>query len=124
MNAAVAQRVPLTTILQHTHTVSVCLSKVWLWTEPQRTGWWTGSNSCCSVLQGLGAPVGTLLAGPKEFISQARRYRKALGGGMRQAGIIAAAGRVALLEMSGRLEEDHHHAKTFARGQRCSLTRT
>ncbi|TNN03211.1 hypothetical protein fugu_000240 [Takifugu bimaculatus] len=90
MNAAVAQRVPLATILQHTHTVSVCLSK------------------------GLGAPVGTILAGPKAFISQARRYRKALGGGMRQAGIIAAAGKVALLEMSGRLEEDHHNARTFA----------
>ncbi|CAK6980159.1 threonine aldolase 1 [Scomber scombrus] len=90
MNAAVAQGVPPSTILQHTHTVSVCLSK------------------------GLGAPVGTMLAGPKDFISRALRCRKALGGGMRQAGVIAAAGKLSLLEMVGRLEEDHHNVKTFA----------
>uniref|UniRef100_A0A8C3AV21 Threonine aldolase 1 n=1 Tax=Cyclopterus lumpus TaxID=8103 RepID=A0A8C3AV21_CYCLU len=90
MNAAVAQRVAPSTILQHTHTVSVCLSK------------------------GLGAPVGTVLAGPRDFISKAVRCRKALGGGMRQAGILAAAGKMALLEMVERLEEDHRNAKTFA----------
>lgn len=61
--------------------------------------------------------MGTILAGPKDFIVQATRYRKALGGGMRQAGILAAAGKVALLEMSGRLEEDHRNAKTFAQGE-------
>ncbi|XP_034715353.1 threonine aldolase 1 [Etheostoma cragini] len=90
MNAAVAQGVPPSTILQHTHTVSVCLSK------------------------GLGAPVGTMLAGPQDFIYRAVRCRKALGGGMRQAGILAAAGQLSLLKMVGRLEEDHHNAKTFA----------
>ncbi|XP_026207363.1 threonine aldolase 1 [Anabas testudineus] len=90
MNAAVALGVPPSTILQHAHTASVCLSK------------------------GLGAPVGSILAGPKEFISQAVRCRKALGGGMRQAGILAAAGQLSLLNMVKRLEEDHHNAKTFA----------
>ncbi|XP_068439324.1 uncharacterized protein [Clinocottus analis] len=90
MNAAVAQRVPPSTILQHTHTVMLCLSK------------------------GLGAPMGTMLAGPRDFISQAVRYRKALGGGTRQAGILAAAGKLSLLEMVERLEEDHRNAKTFA----------
>ncbi|XP_061913165.1 threonine aldolase 1 [Entelurus aequoreus] len=90
MNAAVALGVPASAILQHTHTVSVCLSK------------------------GLGAPVGTMLAGPKDFISRALRCRKALGGGMRQAGVLAAAGKLSLLEMVGRLQEDHNEAKTFA----------
>ncbi|XP_049916130.1 uncharacterized protein LOC126399860 [Epinephelus moara] len=90
MNAAVAQGVPPSTILQHTHTVSVSLSK------------------------GLGAPFGSVLAGPKDFISRAVRCRKALGGEVRQGGILAAAGKLSLLEMVGRLEEDHHNAKTFA----------
>ncbi|XP_056153522.1 threonine aldolase 1 isoform X2 [Lampris incognitus] len=90
MNAAVAQGVPPSTILQHTHTVSVCLSK------------------------GLGAPVGTMLGGPRDFISRAVRCRKSLGGGMRQAGILAAAGKLSLGEMVGRLEEDHRNAKIFA----------
>lgn len=65
----------------------------------------------------MGAPVGTMLAGPKDFISRAVRCRKALGGGMRQAGILAAAGKLSLLEMVGRLEEDHLNAKTFAQGE-------
>lgn len=90
MNAAVALGVSPKTILQHTHTVSVCLSK------------------------GLGSPVGTILAGPSEFISRALRCRKALGGGMRQAGILAAAGKLSLLKMVHRLEEDHKNARTFA----------
>ncbi|XP_076007644.1 threonine aldolase 1 [Genypterus blacodes] len=90
MNAAVVLGVPPSSILQYAHSVSVCLSK------------------------GLGAPVGSLLGGPQDFISQAVRCRKALGGGMRQAGIIAAAGKIALTEMIGRLKEDHHNAKTFA----------
>ncbi|TKS89814.1 hypothetical protein D9C73_023943 [Collichthys lucidus] len=89
MNAAVSQGVPPSTILQHTHTVSVCLSK------------------------GLGSPVGTILAGPRDFISQAVRCRKALGGGMRQAGILAAAGKMSLLEMVERLEEDHLQCKNL-----------
>uniref|UniRef100_A0A3Q0QW17 Threonine aldolase 1 n=1 Tax=Amphilophus citrinellus TaxID=61819 RepID=A0A3Q0QW17_AMPCI len=90
MNAAVAQGVTPSTILQHTDTVSVCLSK------------------------GLGAPVGTMLAGSQDFISRALRCRKALGGGMRQAGILAAAGKLSLQCMVGRLEEDHRNAKAFA----------
>lgn len=90
MNAAVALGVSPKTILQHTHTVSVCLSK------------------------GLGSPVGTILAGPSEFISRAVRCRKALGGGMRQAGILAAAGKLSLLKMVNRLDEDHRNARTFA----------
>ncbi|XP_068182652.1 uncharacterized protein [Antennarius striatus] len=90
MNAAVAQGVHPSTILQHTDTVSVSLSK------------------------GLGAPVGTMLAGPKDFISRAVRCRKALGGGMGQIGMLAAAGKMSLLENVGRMEEDHRNAKTFA----------
>ncbi|KAK7918587.1 hypothetical protein WMY93_009871 [Mugilogobius chulae] len=90
MNAAVALGVSPKTILQHTHTVSVCLSK------------------------GLGSPIGTILAGPSDFISRAVRCRKALGGGMRQAGILAAAGKLSLLKMVKRLEEDHRNARTFA----------
>ncbi|KAL2078487.1 hypothetical protein ACEWY4_026172 [Coilia grayii] len=90
MNAAIALGVPPSTILQHCHTVSVCLSK------------------------GLGAPVGTVLGGPKEFVEQAVRARKALGGGMRQAGILAAAGKLALSDMVGRLQEDHRNARSFA----------
>ncbi|XP_063077296.1 threonine aldolase 1 [Engraulis encrasicolus] len=90
MNAAVALGVPPATILQHCDTVSVCLSK------------------------GLGAPVGTMLGGSREFVARAVRARKALGGGMRQAGILAAAGKRALSDMVGRLQEDHRNAKSFA----------
>lgn len=90
MNAAVALGVSPKTILQHTHTVSVCLSK------------------------GLGSPVGTILAGPSEFISRAVRCRKALGGGMRQVGPLAAAGKLSLQKMVHRLDEDHKNARTFA----------
>lgn len=74
---------------------------------------------CDSVMfclsKGLGAPVGSLLAGGREFIERARRYRKALGGGMRQAGILAAAGLVALQNIS-RLAEDHANARRLAAG--------
>ena len=116
MNAAVAQRVPVSTILQHAHTVSMSLSKVGHEKNTQSRPDWKASHSRCAR-QGLGAPVGTLLAGPREFIFQAGRCRKVLGGSMRQAGILAAAGKVALLEMAGRLEEDHHNARTFAQGE-------
>ena len=64
--------------------------------------------------KGLGAPVGSMLVGSREFIDQARKYRKALGGGMRQAGILAAAGLIALEKMPGRLHEDHANAKFLA----------
>ena len=66
--------------------------------------------------KGLCAPVGSVLCGSGEFIYKARRLRKQLGGGMRQAGILAAAGIVALKEMTGRLKEDHQRARNLARG--------
>jgi threonine aldolase len=66
--------------------------------------------------KGLSAPVGSMLAGSSDFIAEARRIRKLLGGGMRQAGIIAAAGIVALNGMVDRLAEDHANARTFAEG--------
>lgn len=64
--------------------------------------------------KGLCAPVGSVLCGSSDFIGEARRLRKMLGGGMRQAGIIAAAGIVALDTMPERLHEDHHHAAKLA----------
>jgi threonine aldolase len=66
--------------------------------------------------KGLGAPVGSMLVGSKGFIEKARRYRKALGGGMRQAGVLAAAGLIALENMPARLKEDHANAQVLARG--------
>jgi threonine aldolase len=68
------------------------------------------SISIC-LSKGLGAPVGSLLLGTKEFITKARRVRKVFGGGMRQAGILAAAGIFALDNHIGRLKNDHHNAK-------------
>jgi threonine aldolase len=66
--------------------------------------------------KGLSAPVGSVLCGSKEFIEQAHRARKILGGGMRQAGVLAAAGIVALEKMAPRLGEDHVRARTLAEG--------
>jgi threonine aldolase len=66
--------------------------------------------------KGLSAPVGSLLTGPKDFIEYARRLRKALGGGMRQVGVLAAPGIVALTEMTDRLKEDNERAKRLAAG--------
>ncbi len=66
--------------------------------------------------KGLGAPVGSMLVGSKAFITQARVYRKALGGGMRQAGVLAAAGLIALEKMPQRLRIDHENAQFLARG--------
>lgn len=74
----------------------------------------TSIQFCLS--KGLGAPVGSIIAGPAEFIEEARRWRKRLGGGMRQAGIIAAAGIVALDKMVDRLAEDHANARLLAEG--------
>jgi threonine aldolase len=68
--------------------------------------------------KGLCAPVGSVLCGTKEFIYKARRIRKQVGGGMRQAGILAAAGIVALEQMTGRLAEDHARARLLADGLR------
>jgi threonine aldolase len=66
--------------------------------------------------KGLGAPVGSLVVGSKEFIAEARSVRKALGGGMRQAGVLAAAGLIALEEGPKRLPEDHANARLLAEG--------
>ncbi len=66
--------------------------------------------------KGLGAPVGSLLVGSAEFIEKARVYRKALGGGMRQAGVLAAAGLIALEKQPARLAEDHANARRLAEG--------
>ena len=75
----------------------------------------TDSVTFC-LSKGLGAPVGSVLCGSTEFISRARRMRKQLGGGMRQAGILAAAGIVALKTMIARLPEDHRRASILAKG--------
>ncbi|NOK61782.1 MAG: low-specificity L-threonine aldolase [Chloroflexi bacterium AL-W] len=91
-NAAVALGVDVQEITRHVDSVMFCLSK------------------------GLAAPVGSILAGDTAFIKCARRIRKMVGGGMRQAGIIAAAGIVALEEMVDRLAEDHTHARMLAEG--------
>ncbi|HET7184866.1 MAG TPA: GntG family PLP-dependent aldolase [Terriglobales bacterium] len=91
-NASVALRRPVADITRKFDSVMFCLSK------------------------GLGAPVGSLLVGSKQFITQARVYRKALGGGMRQAGVLAAAGLIALEEMPKRLHVDHENAKFLAEG--------
>lgn len=75
--------------------------------------------------KGLGAPVGSMLVGSKQFISDARAVRKALGGGMRQAGVLAAAGLIALNDMTSRVIEDHSHARliaeTIAHHPHCSI---
>lgn len=72
-----------------------------------------GSVSCC-LSKGLGAPVGSMIAGTKDFIREAYRVRKSWGGGMRQVGILAAAGLYALQNNIERLKEDHEKAKLFA----------
>ena len=71
---------------------------------------------CFCVSKGLSAPVGSLLCGTQEFVQRARKWRKMLGGGMRQAGVIAAAGIVALQKMVSRLAEDHATASRLAYG--------
>ncbi len=91
-NAAVAMGVDTREITRHVDSVQFCLSK------------------------GLAAPVGSILAGDTDFIIKARRLRKLVGGGMRQAGIIAAAGIVALEQMVDRLAEDHANARLLAEG--------
>ncbi len=76
---------------------------------------WADSLSFC-LSKGLAAPVGSLVCARHDFIVQARRHRKVLGGGMRQAGVLAAAGIVALETMTERLVEDHANAQRLARG--------
>jgi threonine aldolase len=89
-NAAVALDLQVAEVTRKFDSVMFCLSK------------------------GLGAPVGSMLVGSRSFIDQARSVRKALGGGMRQAGVLAAAGLIALEEMPKRLHEDHANAKFLA----------
>jgi threonine aldolase len=83
---------------------------------------WAGHFDTVSVCfsKGLGAPVGSALCGPGDLIRQARRHRKALGGGMRQAGIIAAGALYALEHNIERLAEDHQHAQIIAEAIRHS----
>ena len=79
----------------------------------------TGFDSVSVCLsKGLGAPIGSVLVGPKEFVREAKRWRKVLGGGMRQAGIIAAAGLYALEHHVARLADDHGNALALAEGLR------
>lgn len=84
-------------------------------TTPQEITAGADSMTFC-LSKSLCAPVGSVLVGDKAFIAQARRVRKVLGGGMRQAGILAAAGLIALHEMRHRLHEDHENAATLAEG--------
>lgn len=83
--------------------------------RPHEYGQWADSVSVC-LSKGLGAPIGSLVAGPKIFIDRVHRFRKMFGGGMRQAGIIAAAGLYALDHHIERLKEDHRNAKRLALG--------
>ncbi|HUL29346.1 MAG TPA: low-specificity L-threonine aldolase [Thermodesulfobacteriota bacterium] len=83
--------------------------------KPREYAQWADSVSVC-LSKGLGAPIGSLVAGSKEFINRAHRFRKMFGGGMRQAGIIAAAGIYALDHHIERLKEDHQNAKRLAVG--------
>jgi len=89
-NASVKLDIPVTDISRYFDSVSVCLSK------------------------GLGAPVGSVLCGTSEIIAAAMRWRKMLGGGMRQAGVLAAAGILALTEQVGNLHQDHKNAQALA----------
>lgn len=89
-NAAVALKVPVSKLTEKADSVMFCLSK------------------------GLSAPVGSLVCGSTEFIEKARKARKMVGGGMRQAGHLAAAGQIAITELVERLQEDHDNAKYLA----------
>lgn len=88
-NAVTAHNTTLKEICDPLHSISICLSK------------------------GLSAPVGSVLCGDQDFINRARRWRKATGGGMRQAGVIAAPAIIALRDMPARLHEDHHHTQVL-----------
>lgn len=83
--------------------------------KPQEYAQWADSVSVC-LSKGLGAPIGSLVAGTKTFIDRVHRFRKMFGGGMRQVGIIAAAGLYALGHHIERLKEDHQNAKRLALG--------
>ncbi|HUK26975.1 MAG TPA: low-specificity L-threonine aldolase [Candidatus Acidoferrales bacterium] len=91
-NAAIAQNLDVREFTKYVDTMMFCLSK------------------------GLSAPIGSMAVGDHEFIDRARKYRKMLGGGMRQAGVIAAAGIIAIEKMVDRLKDDHENARRLAKG--------
>src|SRR5580692_3097691 len=105
----------------HTNGLILHLDGARLWNAVIATGiaakTWAAEFDSVSVCfsKGLGAPVGSALAGTQEFIAKARRVRKLFGGGMRQAGVLAAAALYALEHHVDRLAEDHHNAQTIAR---------
>ncbi|TVR80719.1 MAG: threonine aldolase [Chitinophagaceae bacterium] len=100
-NAIVAKKVSPAEYGKYPDTISICFSK------------------------GLGAPVGSMLLGTEEHIQRARKIRKAMGGGMRQAGILAAGAMFAIRHQTDRLEEDHQHAKTLERSlENCSYIKS
>jgi threonine aldolase len=91
-NAAIAQDIDVREFTKYVDSLMFCLSK------------------------GLSAPIGSIAVGDRDFIERARRYRKMLGGGMRQAGVIAAAGIIAIEKMVDRLRDDHENARRLAKG--------
>ena len=91
-NAAIAQNIDVRDLTKHVDTLMFCLSK------------------------GLSAPIGSIAVGDRDFVDRARRYRKMLGGGMRQSGVIAAAGIIAIEKMVDRLRDDHENARKLAKG--------
>jgi len=91
-NSAVAQNLEVRELTRYADTLMFCLSK------------------------GLSAPIGSIVVGDRDFVDRARRYRAILGGGMRQAGVIAAAGIVAIEKMVDRLRDDHANARMLAKG--------
>jgi threonine aldolase len=93
-NAAAAQNVSVKELVEPADSVMFCLSK------------------------GLAAPIGSMLVGTRKFIGRARHIRKMLGGGMRQVGVVAAAGIISLEKMTKRLNEDHARARKLADGLR------
>ena len=114
-NAAVALGVPVHQVVEKCDSVSVCLSKVCL--LPRGCSLTSlAVHAIPSLRQGLGCPAGNLVAGSKELIERATRCRKLLGGSMRQSGVLAATGIVALKSMVNRLDEDHKHARILAQG--------
>ncbi len=102
-------------LAMHIDGARICNAAAALGMPPARLAAAADSVSVC-LSKGLGAPVGTVLVGPTDFIRKARRLRKALGGGMRQAGVLAAAGLVALRDILPRLPEDHANMARLAAG--------
>ncbi|NLO87031.1 MAG: low-specificity L-threonine aldolase [Firmicutes bacterium] len=99
----------------HTDGARIFNAATYLGVEARELARHTDSMMFC-LSKGLAAPAGSLLVGPRDFIARARKYRKMVGGGMRQAGVLAAAGLVALDKMRLRLAEDHANARRLAEG--------